>query len=520
MKNSLEKPRPTLFPRRDKLAPKQEPINQTRRDLLHAAIIGTILTTAALTAGPEKKTQQSSLTESHSAKTIQKIPRTPDNTEQRQQTAPTELQQLIEQDDADIAGKTFEEQLELQDHITIDRATKKAVYDKWYKRYAPEGKDHLGLLQSLERMQPWIAEMKEQFRAHGVPEEYVYLCIPESHFTLTAVSSADARGPYQFKEETATSRVIGLKVISSVYDERLDPIKSAEGCAKHLRESYENFNHDWELALADYNGGFTNRYAEVRPRKKRSYDDFLAYREKAINVYMTELSTRMKHHTVQKGETLQSIAKNYDTTAQDLQKRNGMHDSAIRPGQQLQISISNSRFRKKLLEKLSDSSENLNYPEKFLAVIDVIKNHKLAQKYPPKPLHYKYIALKKTETAEFHYSVEKGDGMMLIARKTHAHMRNLNSHFSLSLLVIQRLLQQQNNITDPRRISEGQKLVVRIPVSHMPSLKTLATQHALPEENLKRLNPAVIKATEALPASIAIRIPHQTPSVNILAGRK
>ena len=114
-------------------------------------------------------------------------------------------------------------------------------------------------------MRPWINEIKKIFVAHGVPTKFIYLAIAESHFKINAVSNAQAVGPYQITE--ATSQLKEFKIIvNSAYDERLDPLKSAELCAKHLRLSYEKLGKNWDLALLDYNGAFTNEFLKSIPR--------------------------------------------------------------------------------------------------------------------------------------------------------------------------------------------------------------------------------------------------------------
>ena len=60
-------------------------------------------------------------------------------------SAPTEEQRKIEHQDVIMVGKTIEEQLKEGKRVKLNRETKKAIYLKWYKSYAPEGENHLGL---------------------------------------------------------------------------------------------------------------------------------------------------------------------------------------------------------------------------------------------------------------------------------------------------------------------------------------------------------------------------------------
>lgn len=151
----------------------------------------------------------------------------------------TQSQIEIAEDDARIIGKTVEAQLRADGKVVIDLETKRAIQARWKESYSkkpedcPEsdqesGKNHLGLLETMEKMQPWILEMKAEFEKEGLSEDFVYLTIPESHFQFDAFSHAEAKGPYQFKAETA--RELGL-IIDDKIDERCDPIKSARACA-------------------------------------------------------------------------------------------------------------------------------------------------------------------------------------------------------------------------------------------------------------------------------------------------
>lgn len=92
---------------------------------------------------------------------------------------------------------------------------------------------------------------EEALEKEGLPLELRNLPIIESALNPNAVSRAGATGLWQFMLPTA--RGLGLE-ISTLVDERRDPIAASEAAARYLRQLHEIYN-DWSLAIAAYNCG-------------------------------------------------------------------------------------------------------------------------------------------------------------------------------------------------------------------------------------------------------------------------
>jgi membrane-bound lytic murein transglycosylase D len=103
-------------------------------------------------------------------------------------------------------------------------------------------------LSRASRYMPMIIATLEEV---GVPKELAWVPLIESLFKPSAYSRARAAGMWQFMSGTA--RLYGLRVDWSV-DERRDPVRATRTAAIYLKDLYEEMG-SWELALASYNGG-------------------------------------------------------------------------------------------------------------------------------------------------------------------------------------------------------------------------------------------------------------------------
>ncbi len=139
---------------------------------------------------------------------------------------------------------------------------------------------HSATIMNMKRAARWKPEISKILRKEGIPEDFFYLCIAESHLT-NANSPAGAKGFWQFLEGTA--KVYGLEVTEQV-DERYDPIKSTEAACKYLKDAHKIF-HNWTLVAASYNMGMGGLKKQMDRQRVSSYYDLYLNRETSAYVF-------------------------------------------------------------------------------------------------------------------------------------------------------------------------------------------------------------------------------------------
>jgi len=96
----------------------------------------------------------------------------------------------------------------------------------------------------------YLKEMEQIFETYGLPNELTRLVFVESLFHTNALSHVGAAGLWQFMPRTGKS----FLQVSTLIDERYDPILSTHAAAKLLRQNYGILG-SWPLAINAYNAG-------------------------------------------------------------------------------------------------------------------------------------------------------------------------------------------------------------------------------------------------------------------------
>lgn len=132
----------------------------------------------------------------------------------------------------------------------------------------------------FNKAQRWFPYIEPILKAEGVPDDFKYLCVIESHLS-NASSGAGAAGFWQLVPSSA--RNYGLEVNSQV-DERYHVEKATRAACEHIKDAYRVFNN-WTLAAAAYNRGIGGIQSAMAKQKTGNYHDLLLNKETGSFVY-------------------------------------------------------------------------------------------------------------------------------------------------------------------------------------------------------------------------------------------
>ncbi|MGB0432533.1 MAG: lytic transglycosylase domain-containing protein [Bacteroidia bacterium] len=200
---------------------------------------------------------------------------------------------------------------------------------------------HSKTLLILKRANRWKAPVQKILKEQGVPADFFYLAIAESALSNTAVSSASAKGMWQFMASVA--KEYGLE-INTYVDERRHPEKATKAACDYLNEMKTNFGN-WTNSAAAYNRGKTGMRNALREQKVESYYDLylnpetyryvfriLSYKvimenpeAYGISLDNSELYTPFNYTTITVDTTINDLpefAKKYNTTYKELKRLN------------------------------------------------------------------------------------------------------------------------------------------------------------------------------------------------------
>lgn len=194
--------------------------------------------------------------------------------------------------------------------------------------------------------------------AEGLPHALAALPLIESSYHPGAVSGAGAVGLWQLSRETARAY---LRIEGDV-DERRDPVLASAAAARHLRALHDALG-TWPLAVTAYTRGLAGverarralatddlgvlatRYHDDEAfgfASRNYYAQFLAALHVAKHrdrYFHDAVPRRMVEYCVQRGDTLDKVARRHGVSLGALYVTNGLRSAALQPGQRILIRL-------------------------------------------------------------------------------------------------------------------------------------------------------------------------------------
>ncbi|MDR1357349.1 MAG: lytic transglycosylase domain-containing protein [Tannerellaceae bacterium] len=137
---------------------------------------------------------------------------------------------------------------------------------------------HSTTLLLLKRANRYFPVIEPILKKNGIPDDFKYLAVIESHLDPRVSSPARAVGMWQFLESTA--RQYGLTVAATV-DERCNVEKSTLAACKYLTDAYRKYG-DWLSVAAAYNAGMGRISSELGQQKA----------DNALDLWLVEETSR------------------------------------------------------------------------------------------------------------------------------------------------------------------------------------------------------------------------------------
>jgi len=387
---------------------------------------------------------------------------------------PTEEQQEIENEDSVSSKEVLN--FNNEGPIEFNLKTTEAIKNNWKEKYRNNPKLRNSFIKAYHDIGYWRPYLERIFEDRGVPKEFIFLAIPESHWQPGAVSRTGAAGAYQFMPKTAEMYDL---TVNANYDERKDPLLSAGACADLLADLYKA-TKDWNLALSGYNGSFIWKYLKKAKagESEVSYEGFLKFIEDKLNLIKDEVKDMDSYNiTVRRGENLDVIAARYGLSRAELANYNKIANSRnLKAGQKIAIPMRQSDKQAVFNKKISGFSENLNYPAKYYAIMELIEEGFVKEQAEPIIFEIRKIN-PLTPRHNFYTAKAEDKNLYRISKKFNINFKQLVAF----------------NPEAVRNLRAGLEIKIPNAKSRQVTLADVARQTNKPLRRLEFLNPAIKK---------------------------
>lgn len=305
-----------------------------------------------------------------------------------------------------------------------------------------------------ERLRPSVSIMlgtcnfynpifEEALESYQVPLELRNLPIIESALHPNAVSRAGAVGLWQFM--IGTAKKYGLEV-TSLIDERKDPIKSSYAAAHLLKDLYDIFG-DWSLAIAAYNCGPGNVSKAIRrsggkkdfwgiyqylPAETRGYVPAFIAANYVMSYYcdhnICPVGTTLPQATdtlmLSRNVRMEQIASTCDISIEELRALNPQYRTTLIPGDSHACIL---RMPSDKINAFIDAGDSIYVkPTELSYVREVVENDD-SDSNSRKARNKSSKKGSRSKTSSGTVSVKKGDTLGAIARRNHTTVKAIKN---------------------------------------------------------------------------------------------
>lgn len=132
----------------------------------------------------------------------------------------------------------------------------------------------------FNKAQRWFGYIEPVLKQHGIPDDFKYLAVIESHLS-NVHSRAGAAGFWQLIGNSAVN--FGLTINATV-DERLNVEKATQAACELILQAHKVFKN-WTLSAAAYNRGINGILRAMKDQGTRDYHQLLLNPETGTFVY-------------------------------------------------------------------------------------------------------------------------------------------------------------------------------------------------------------------------------------------
>ncbi|MEF2175389.1 MAG: lytic transglycosylase domain-containing protein [Candidatus Absconditabacteria bacterium] len=162
------------------------------------------------------------------------------------------------EDKIEFAGSEINFKRKDREHIRTN--LEKEILITLYSQYQ--------LILRIKRTSIYFPTIEKKLAEANLPDDLKYISVAESYLKNDAVSSASAKGLWQFMPGTAIQ--YGL-VVNDYVDERMNYEKATDSAIKYLSFINNKFNGDWKLAMAGYNMGENGLNSRMNDQGESDY---------------------------------------------------------------------------------------------------------------------------------------------------------------------------------------------------------------------------------------------------------